>query len=638
MFRSETRAGIALLAALLVLTVCAAARAQGGGGHSPLPWPIVFPEARQTQVRDPSQLPQAPLPEIPEPTTVINRREGVEPRYLSLDEAMRISLVNMRVVRVVAGATAVASGATIYDTQITNTTIDQQQARFDPNVIVNNTWSKSEVPQAVLDPMNPGQSLIAGAATNNHNLDVAVIKQNPLGGTARLDVNANRAFTQPGVFPLNPQTRSSAALSYTQPLLQGFGTGPNLAPIVVARINTERSYFQFKDAVQENVRSVAEAYWNLVAARVDVWARRQQVGQATEAQQQTAATVRIGISDAGKLAQANVLLANFKANLVASEANLLQREGALRNLLGLPPSDPLEIVPTTPPSAALLRPEWRGLLVLAQERRPDIVELKLIIEADQQLLMQANNLALPQLDAVALYRWNGLDGEMPNGNGLSSQPGQFTDWTLGVNFSVPVGLRQARAGLRQRELIMARDRANLDQGLHAAYHSLATGLRALDQNYEQYLAFVDARKASRQYLAQQSAIFRIQLGGTAGGNQTNFLNYRQALTDWGNAVSAEAAALADYNSQLVTMERLTGTILESHGVVFYEERYGSIGPLGRMFHDACYPSNYVPSPNVPRYSNSDAAAENSFDLQDSDLRIRRLPIPTEDLPPAPRNP
>ena len=82
---------------------------------------------------------------------------------------------------------------------------------------------------------------------------------------------------------LNPQARGSTTLSYTQPLLQGAGVGPNLAPIVIARINTERSYFQFKDAVQELVRGVIEAYWAVVFARTDVWARRQQVEQSTAA-------------------------------------------------------------------------------------------------------------------------------------------------------------------------------------------------------------------------------------------------------------------------------------------------------------------------------------------------------------------
>ncbi|MEZ6078084.1 MAG: hypothetical protein R3C56_21155 [Pirellulaceae bacterium] len=52
---------------------------------------------------------------------------------------------------------------------------------------------------------------------------------------------------------------------------------------------------------------------------------------------------------------------------------------------------------------------------LGSAERPDIIELKLILEADQQRLLLSNNQARPQLNGVALYRWNrlGLEGLAP---------------------------------------------------------------------------------------------------------------------------------------------------------------------------------------------------------------------------------
>src|SRR5205085_3146637 len=120
------------------------------------------------------------------------------------------------------------------------------------------------------------------------------------------------------------------------------------------------------------------------------------------------------------------------------------------------------------------------LVRLAEQRRPDILELKIITEADQVRLVQSENQALPRLDASALYRWNGLSGTMPNGEHLASSAGQFPDWTFGINFSVPLGLRQGRAQVRQQSLIVARDRANVEQQLHAAIHELAMTARDLD--------------------------------------------------------------------------------------------------------------------------------------------------------------
>src|SRR5262249_60865516 len=107
----------------------------------------------------------------------------------------------------------------------------------------------------------------------------SVSKTNSLGGTAKLEALVIPSRTRGEFLPLNPQTSSSLQFSYTQPILQGAGIPANLAPIVIARLNTERSYFQFKDSMQQSVRSVIQGYWNLVFARTDLWARQQQVKQ-----------------------------------------------------------------------------------------------------------------------------------------------------------------------------------------------------------------------------------------------------------------------------------------------------------------------------------------------------------------------
>lgn len=629
-FGAITAAIFALAASLAPLAAARMATAQG-------PYRGVYPEQRRIDYRDPSQFPYVPLPPSAPPPTVGQPPAG-DVRYLSLDDAIRICLENDQVIRVLTGVTAVASGRTIYDPAITNTLIDQEQARFDPFLTVNQSWDRFEPPSAFfLDPNNPAAgSAIGGFRTDDYRLGVGLEKANPLGGQWDFGLSVVEERFRPGVFPLNPQTTSNLSLGYTQPLLKGAGLRANLAPIVLARIDTERSFFQLKSALQDQLASVIEGYWNLVAARVDVWATEKQIEQAEFAVRLATAEQEIGRKDASDRAQAATSLANFRANLIANNNTVLQREAALRNVLGLPPWDDARIVPVTEPRFDRVPLDWFELVELAAQRRPDLVELKLILEADQQQIILANNNALPQLDAVGFYRWNGLSGEMPNGNGISTGAGQFTDWTLGVNFSVPLGLRQARAQLRQRELILARDRANLDQGLHAASHDLATTLRSLELAYEQYRAYSAARAAALDNLQIQSGIFK------SGFRESfNYLNVLLANTDWGNAVRNEAAAVAQYNTLLAELERQTGTILETHGVRFFEERYGSIGPLGRLARPVCYPESTPPSLNAERYRPGERPAEQSFDLLDPVPRTRRpgaAPAPRpagEELPRPP---
>jgi outer membrane protein TolC len=587
-----------------------------------------FPEQRTTVVRQPAELRKYPLPPSSRPPTVADTpSERTTQRRLSLDEAIRTALENDRVIRVLAGETAVNSGRTIYDVAIANTVVDQQTARFNPFITINNNWDQIKLPSAFPDPGDPSNTLINGFRTDQHRFDVAVAKDNPLGGQFSVGANSKRQMFDTVGLPLNPQTTSSASIGYTQPLMQGFGRPVNLVPIVLARIDAERSFFQLKDATQEQVRGVIEAYWRLIAARIDVWATEQQVKQLDFAFKLAETRARLGLRNASERAQARTSLANFRANLIAANNTALQREAALRNILGLPPWDEAQIVATTEPSVERLEPNWDVIVELAAQQRPDLIELKLILEADEQQLIIANNTARPRLDATALYRWNGLEGETPAGNFVASVPGQFPDWTLGVNFSVPLGLRRERAQLRQRELILARDRANLAQGLHAASHNLATTLRSLDQAYEQYLAFREARDAAAENL-------KIQKGIVAEGFDPSFniLNVLVAITDWGNAVRNEATSLTQYNTLLAELELQTGTILESHGIWFYEERYGSIGPLGRLHPPVCYPERNGPLPNADSYPAGDRPAEEFFDLQTPVVTPR---VDRESLP-APR--
>lgn len=592
---------------------------------------IILPEEPDVSYRDPSSFAPAPRPDMKRPRTVRDPRPDEEVWMLTLDESIRIALENGEVIRVLAGVSATASGATIYDASISNTEIERAKSRFDPRLTYDATHNRIENPLALLDPIDPSQATITGSRTDAFNHRVGVSKSNVLGGEWSLGVNSNPSrFRGAGPFPLNPQTGSSAELAYVQPLLRGGGFYVNTAPIVIARLNTERSFFQMKDRTQEMVRGVIEGYWNLVSARTNLWARRIQLQLAAETYEREKARKEIaGLADLGDVAQARVTFNQFRANAIAAEASVLAAEAALRNLLGLPPEDSRVLVPCSPPANEPFVEDWDLLTSIAEQRRPDIVELKIIFEADQQRLLQARNELLPTANAVGLYRWNGLEGEMPNGAPISTGAGQFTDWTLGINFSVPLGFRDGRASVRQQELQLARDQANIRQGVHAAVHQVAATVRTIDSAYEQYLAFRETRAAAYENLELQLQEFRI--------GRVIFLNVLQALNDWGNAVSSEAQALTDYNIALATLERQTGTILETHGVVFVEERFRAAGPLQLFGADRCYSRDIRPGAVGRRYPSQTEASEEYFDLKNPIEAPRErgfeLPDPVSPSPP-----
>ena len=218
--------------ALLISTIAGIA-----GGQEP--WRFLLPEQRCIEIRDPATLPKMRLPDLPNPPTVTNPQPEIPPCNLSLDEALRTALANSEVIRLLGGS----SGQTIYDPAIVNTEIDQARAVFDPNIQVQNNFFRRTPPVAgFVDPRDPSsQVLIEGTRTDSYNMGLGLSKQTITGGTAGLAVDTNPVRVAAPGLPLNPETSSSVDLSFTQPLLQGGGVRANVAPILIGRIDTERS-------------------------------------------------------------------------------------------------------------------------------------------------------------------------------------------------------------------------------------------------------------------------------------------------------------------------------------------------------------------------------------------------------------
>jgi outer membrane protein TolC len=612
---------------LAAATLATIAGAPAVRGNDPLygspqfsvpPRPQLFlPEQRHIVVRPPGHYPCYGVPESPAPQTIRGTADKPHKVHLSLDNAIRIAIENSEVVRVLAGVTAVSSGQTIYDVAISNTLIDEEMARFDPSFEWQNAFNRFEPPFEVLDPLAPNLARIAGTRTDDFDMSVDVVKKTLTGGTLSFGVDVNPARFRHGVFPLNPRTSHSLDIGFTQPLYRGGGVTTSRVPIVVARIDTERSFYQYKNSIQGLLRSVIEAYWALVFARTDRWASEQQVRQTEFAYEQASARFRAGDVSRGIVAQARVSLGGFKAALTEAENSVLQREAALRNLLGLPPADGERIVPVTPPSTDFVEFDWYKLLALAEQNRPDLIELKLVIEADEQRLLLARNEAHPSIDATMLYRWNALSGRTPSGVEISSGGSQFANWTLGVNVSVPLTLRKERAAVRRHELALARDRANLWQGTHAMTHIIATNLRDLAQFFYQYEEFNAIRTDAMLNLQERSA--RWKAGGVGG---ISYVDLLLAITDWGNTIRSEARTLAQYNTGLANLELEAGTILEAHGVEFIDERFAATGPFGRIICPLYYPLSMRPTPNADRYLAGDRPSEGLFVLDDP-LKVRQ---------------
>jgi len=569
-------------------------------------WNPILPEQRTIEHTLPPRY-QVDVPVPGAPTTVASTGARKE-LPLSLDEAIHIALQNAEAIRVGAGGAVRASGQTIYDIAIANTKIDVERARFDPTLGIDNLFTRQDIPTAGLIVPNPRQASIEGFQRDVYKFDTAIEKLNPLGGLTRLDIETNAQRTKPRISNLNPLTTTRAGISYVQPLLQGAGSDVTMAPIRIAQLETDRTYFQFKNSVQDLIYSVIQAYWRLSAARITVWTTEQQMEQGRFASERADARQRQGLADSSEVSQTRLAYFNFRSLNVVAKSSQLEAENALNNLLFLSPVSEFEIVPSTALHSEDVDFSWDELLAMVDENRPDLQEMRTLVHIDRHRITLAETLALPQLNLVSGYGWTNtqgekqalLGGDITNFNASGSR---YTDWTMGVTLDVPLGLREGRANVRGQELNYSRDLANLRQRFHGVVHDVAAAVRTIDRNYAEYLSYREAREAAAINLDQQRTEY--------DNGRKGFLNLLQAIADWGSSVSSEVDALARFNTELANLERQTGTILETHAVCFEQDKFCADGPLGKH-KPAEYPRSVQPTLNANRYGAESTPPENEY--------------------------
>jgi len=212
----------------------------------------------------------------------------------------------------------------------------------------------------------------------------------------------------------------------------------------------------------------------------------------------------------------------------------------------------------------------------ALELRPDVIRQRLAVRGREQELLAAKNLGLPQVDAVGLYRWNGVGDRLDDSlNQMITT--QFADWQTSLTFSMPLGRRAAAGAIRAATLQLAREKAMLQQTTHSAVHSVNALAREAEYAYRLYTEANARLRANTDWL--EGAKIRYENPPPDGDDwllaATN--DYLSALRSQADASSDTQSFLARYNASLARLSEATGTILDEQSVVMS----GETGPMSR---------------------------------------------------------
>ncbi len=502
--------------------------------------------------------PAIPL-ELPPPAE--EPAEGVK---LSLREAYSMALernLNLQIGR--------------YDVATATISIFEKTGTFDPALRagINGNWSKS-----------PAATQLAGATINEGRstaFDLGLNWLLPSGTNLDVDVNAARSETNSQFFFVNPRWAAGLNLSLQQPLLQGFGTLVNRAPIIIARNSRDQSISQFAATVITTLKDVENAYWDLVAARWAVKVREQSLKLAKKLLEETRERVKVGTSPSIDLVQSEATVAARQQELIAARNAADNAEDALKAILGFdqPSEWDVRIETTDPLEAKKFLPELRASIDQALASRPEVHQELLALEAIKLNIKVARNATLPRLDLKATYGWSGLGGNVtirdPNtGEIIGTFPGgaddafrqirdrDFPGWTLGVNFSMPLGNNSARARLAIQRFALEKEATRLQALRQQIIQQVRVAVRALQDG----AANIDAAQASR-IAAERNA--QAEETKFKNGLSTNF-QVLKVQDDLARAQLTEIQAHAVYRKAIVGYLAATGTLLEREKIAIVD--------------------------------------------------------------------
>jgi outer membrane protein TolC len=562
------------------------------------------------------------LPKMSDPRTTANP-EAEETWELTLEEAIKIGLDNAEVVRVIPlGAAGTPVGGfepqflavsnintlgagnlvTVYDPAIVETRIASALSQFDANLSTTLFWGRSTQPfnNAIQTGFFAiGERFPVISTTDTAQMQAILQKRTANGSTVAVQHNINYQYQNspvnvfPSAYTTNLQFRFSQPLLGSAPTSQfnpqplPSGLEANRAPIVIARLRADFSVWQFKAQVMGLVRSIEQQYWALAQASVQYWAAETAVDLGEKILDRERARFEVGTGSIPNVAEAEEQLERFRLDFVNRTAELVTTERQLRNLLGLPPSDNRRIVPVTAPTDAFIQPNWQATIAEMLNFQPDIVQGQLLVRVAELQLLVARNQLLPVLNLDALYQFNGLGHHLDQAEsvmtgrtiravdpiiqnqqrnaGLNPIPGLFNNfqsWQVGFTFQMPLGYRGPMADVRQAQYLLLQQRAYVQQLVHQTSHQLARFFLEVDVNYKLFKTASRLKAAAKQRLEAQKAFYE---NGTITIDR-----YLDAVNRWANAVVQEADFRTRYNTSIILLEELKGTLLAYNNIAVAE--------------------------------------------------------------------
>ena len=402
--------------------------------------------------------------------------------------------------------------------------------------------------------------------------------------------NSRGATNSPNSF-LNPTLNSYYHVALQQQLLAGFGFGPNLRFLRIAKNNQKISDAAFKLQVVTTITQIANMYWDLVAAYEDEQVKSRSLDFANQTLDNNRKQLALQAIPAMDVMKAEAEVANREQDLTIAKSTLQFQELLIKNALTKNLDDPiLEAMPVRPTDQSAMQDSaakgpTEDIIAQALRDRLELTESSIDLDSRRISRDAARNALLPSVALTAYYGGTGLAGPPnPVSNEMSTAPadwggavrnafnGTAPDYYVGLSVNVPIRNRVAKSDQYRSELETRQSELRLQQLKKQIRIEVRNAQYALEQSEARVVA---ARKG--RDLAQKTFDITSKEQELGAGSSYQTLTSRR---DFAEAESTLVAAMTAYQKAKIELERAVGSTLEANSISIESAKTG-IAPGGQ---------------------------------------------------------
>ena len=395
------------------------------------------------------------------------------------------------------------------------------------------------------------------------------------GGTFNSSWSSSRTESNSNSMGFNPSYSSSLRFQYQQPLWRNRKIDSTRNSIRLANLDIQSNEITFKQTVTNTIANVQTRYWDLVSAIRNYDIQRNSVKLAQMNLRDNRKRLEVGTIPPIDVTTAEAQVSTRELSLISAEDQILQAQNNLRVMVSSDRNSDIwrkVIVPSELPDFTEYKVDPETAVAIALQNRPEMETSRISVtrlDMQNQLSRESRKWAV---DLNTSFQLSGTAGQVVPGSyfeqnvkpemigGLPtvykvmfSDPG--TNWSVGVNVTVPLKNRQVETQIAQQEIQKRQELMRRRQTEQTIQQDVLNALQSLESSRKQVVASEIALRQAREQLDGEEKRFE------AGLSQNyRVLEVQQQLS---NSEYSQLQALIRYKQAIITLQRSMYNLLEA---------------------------------------------------------------------------